>query len=268
MDDGTKPDHLGPNYAAQFQDASVVDAYQYRPPYPPETFSILTDLMVDRPRRVLDLGCGRGEIARQLVLQVDQVDAIDWSSAMIRAGRQLPGGDDPRLLWICSRAEEAPLRPPYSLITAGSSLHWMNWDVLFFRLATALTARGYLAIVDLDSEPAPWDEELTSLIRSFSTNQAFRPYRLVDEPDKRGLFETAGLCKTAAVPFSQTVEEFVESIHSRNGFSRQRMTKEAALAFDNRVRELVSPYTVNEELQLMAAAVIVWGRPLPKRAHV
>ena len=29
-----KPAHLGPDYAAQFQDAAVAGAYHTRPPYP------------------------------------------------------------------------------------------------------------------------------------------------------------------------------------------------------------------------------------------
>src|SRR5574341_2172465 len=47
-------------YASIFGDASVVDAYQYRPPYSPEIFDILLSLLdADAsPRTVLDAGCG------------------------------------------------------------------------------------------------------------------------------------------------------------------------------------------------------------------
>ncbi len=40
-----KPDHLGPDYAAQFQDRSVVAAYHHRPPYPAAVFDRLLDLL-------------------------------------------------------------------------------------------------------------------------------------------------------------------------------------------------------------------------------
>ena len=81
-----KPEHLGPAYAAQFQDQSVVAAYRFRPPYPDEVFRILADLITDEPRVVLDAGCGDGAIARHLVEQVERIDAIDLSRVMIEQG--------------------------------------------------------------------------------------------------------------------------------------------------------------------------------------
>ena len=62
-----KPKHLQPPYGAQFKDATVVAAYQYRPEYPPELFEIVASLISDAPRRVLDVGCGTGYVARRLV---------------------------------------------------------------------------------------------------------------------------------------------------------------------------------------------------------
>ena len=42
-----RPSHkqFAPQYASMFGDASVVHAYQYRPPYPPETFEMLISLL-------------------------------------------------------------------------------------------------------------------------------------------------------------------------------------------------------------------------------
>jgi hypothetical protein len=48
----------GAHNAGRFQDQSVVDRYHLRPTYPPETFTILGELIVDEPRAVLDVGCG------------------------------------------------------------------------------------------------------------------------------------------------------------------------------------------------------------------
>ena len=62
-----KPKHLGVQYAEVFKDASVVEAYQYRPSYPAEVFEILSGLITTEPRHVLDVGCGTGFLARNLV---------------------------------------------------------------------------------------------------------------------------------------------------------------------------------------------------------
>src|SRR5262249_52017736 len=96
-----RPKHkqFATQYASIFGDASVVQAYQYRPPYPPETFEILLSLIdADAaPRTVLDAGCGPGNIARALVQEVDRVDAVDVAARMIAAGKALSQGDDPKL---------------------------------------------------------------------------------------------------------------------------------------------------------------------------
>src|SRR4051794_30245195 len=75
--------------AQQFQDASVVDAYHLRPPYPEDVFSLLDRLVDPDCRRVLDVGCGTGEIARRMAPQVEHVDAVDLSSPMIAKGQRL-----------------------------------------------------------------------------------------------------------------------------------------------------------------------------------
>ena len=58
-----RPSHkqFAPQYASMFGDASVVHAYQYRPPYPPETFEVLISLIDPdaASRTVLDAGCAR-----------------------------------------------------------------------------------------------------------------------------------------------------------------------------------------------------------------
>ena len=45
MSSSEKPAHLGPAYAAQFQDAAVVAAYPYRPAVPDAVLSVLTGLV-------------------------------------------------------------------------------------------------------------------------------------------------------------------------------------------------------------------------------
>lgn len=256
-----KPDHLEPAYGSQFQDPSVVAAYRHRPPYPAEVFDVLIGLVAGEPGSVLDLGTGTGAIARGLVGRVARVDAIDPSRGMIEAGRGLPGGDHPDLTWVEGHAENAPLRPPYGLVTAGASLHWMDWATVLPRVRDALVPGGVLAIVDEREQPQPWDAALKGIIGRFSTNRAYRPYDLIEELERRGLFRRQGRLRTAPVAFRRTVAEYVESLHARNGLSRDRTTAEAASAFDREVTALVTPHAVDGRLSLRVAAEVAWGFP-------
>ena len=258
-----KPAHLSSEYAAQFQDESVVAAYRHRPPYSSTVYDILAGLISKRSHAVLDVGCGPGQIARNMASRAERIDAIDWSERMIGLARHLPGGDDPHINWICGRAEDAPLHPPYGLVTAAASLHWMDWDVMLPRLRQALVPDGYLAIVDDGWLPSPWSDALGPAIAGYSTNKNYRPYDVVSELEQRGLFRQVGAQQTSPEPFNQTVEDYIESFHARNGFSRDRVSAAHAAAFDQTVRALVSPHASDGRITLHIFTTIVWGVPTP-----
>ena len=254
-------------YASVFEDASVVQAYQYRPPYPPETFEILLSLIdADAaPRTVLDAGCGPGVIARELVHKVDRVDAVDVAARMIMAGKALPGGDDPKLCWIQGAVEDAPLHPPYALIVAAASLHWMHWETVMTRFHNILTPGGHLAVVEDVTQPTPWSDAL-GFISAYSMNKDFQPYNMLtvtQELVERGLFEPMGIKTTAPVPFRQSVDAYVESFHARNGLSRDRMDASAARAFDGQLQELVRRHCPNGVVELQIMGRVIWGTPKP-----
>lgn len=258
-----KADHLGPEYGAQFSDPSVAAAYHLRPPYSDETFEFLAGLVTDHPRTVLDAGAGTGEIARRLAPFVDRVDAVDPSNAMIERGKQQRGGIADNLKWIVGPAETAPLNSPYSLITAGASLHWMDWSVVLPRFRDALTSNGVLAIVNSSETDVPWQASLQEVINRYSTNRLYRPYDLIEELTSRNLFRTLGRHETRPASFTQSLDDYVESFHARNGFSLDRMAPDAATAFDREVAAIVAPWLTNGQVMLQVSDEIVWGCPAP-----
>ena len=260
-----QPKHLGPEYGAQFQDRSVVAAYSSRPPYPPEVFAALENLLGASPRVVLELGCGTGEIARGLAPCVDRIDAVDPSAEMLRIAGILPGSDSASLRWHHASAEEFSYPETYSLIVAAESLHWFDWQRAFPAMRGALREGGKLAIVERAAR-LPWKHELYEIIPRYSTNRDYEPYDLVEELAERGLFSREGSLTTPAVEVRQTIAGYVDSIHSRNGFSRDRMDPDRAGRFDREVMELLSRYKSRDgNVTYEASARIVWGVPtLPK----
>jgi SAM-dependent methyltransferase len=255
-----KPGHLGPAYGAQFRDRSVAAAYRHRPAYPPETFRLLAALLPAGCRSVLDLGAGTGDLTRGLVPFADRVDAVEPSAAMLAVARRraLPAGA--RVAWIEASAETAPLRPPYGLATSGESLHWMAWEVVLPRLRGALAEEGRIALVERVEAPAPWAADLLGLIRRHSTNRAYAPYDLEALLAGGGHFRVERRWETGAVSYRQDVRDYVESIHSRNGFSREGMGAGAA-AFDTAARALLARHAAADgTLALAVRARILAGR--------
>ena len=61
---------------------------------------------------------------------------------------------------------------------------------------------------------------------------------------------------------AQSVDDFVDSFHSRNGFSRDRMPADSAQRFDDTVRALAERYADSGDLTVKVAARVTWGRPM------
>ena len=257
-----KPKGLGPEYGAQFADVSIARAYPTRPAYPPELFDLLHQLIHDTPSVVLDLGCGTGDISRQLAPFVDRIDAIDTSRAMITLGQALPGGQHPDIHWTVSSAEEFSYSQTYALVIAAESLHWMDWYTVLPRIHESLTSQGRLAIVlGRGFRDEPWAAAVGRLIAQYSTNREYESYDLVDELIKRNLFVPEQRMQTQPVPFAQPLEDYIESFHSRNGLSRDRMGT-SATAFDEQLRNIIVQYQPNPILEFELVVEVVWGQPL------
>ena len=259
-----KPKGWGRKYADAFQVESAVERYPLRPPYPPQTIERLSGLAVDRPRTVLDAGCGTGELARRLAGLVARVDAVDASEAMLQRGRSLRGGRSPNLRWIHARVEEAELEPPYALIVAGDSVHWFDWEVALPRFAAMLSPRGALAIVFRDwSGGEELRERLRPIYARHGTNSDFRPLDPVVEIERRGLFERLGEWTSPPAPWRPSLDELNGCHHSQSSFVLEWMRDPAA--FDAELEAALEdvPRDAQGRLELDVVARVTWGRPKP-----
>jgi SAM-dependent methyltransferase len=257
-----KPLHLAPEYAVQFEDRSIVKAYAARPPYPATLFAKLGALLPTVPANALELGCGTGDLTFDLSPYVAELVAIEPSFEMLSAALKRHASVPRNVRFVLASAEKFEPRERFSLVVTAESLHWMDWALVLPKIARWLSEDGLLAIVTARSFSGhAWEQELRALIARSSTNQDYRAYDLIAELTQRGLFDEQGR-ERFAEPFSQSVAAYVESFHSRNGFSRERMGEQAALAFDQDVRALLGRHGVTDSVSGETSATLVWGRPL------
>ncbi len=262
-----KPEFRGEEYARTFQDASVVQVYHARPPYPDEVYDKLAELIDPEVDALLDVGTGLGDIARPMAERVARVDAVDFSERMIARARTLAGGDHPGITWVASHIETAPVTGPYGLITAGACLHWFDLNLVMPRFADLLSPEGYLAIVERDWVTGIKDNEF---IAEYSTNQKYFPWNHVQAVQEADLFERVGEVDLGSTAWCPTVEVYLECRHSQNGLSRDRMGEERANAFDDLVRDRIEKQAAEGTVNLIDGRIqgrctsdIVWGKPNP-----
>jgi SAM-dependent methyltransferase len=257
-----KPVMYDEAHALRWQDADAARSYRNRPPYAPEMFDVLSGLIVDAPRAVLDVGCGTGRVARELAPSVARIDAVDIAAEMIAEGRRLPGGDAGNIRWMIGRGEDAPLDPPYALIVGGESLHWMDWPIILPRFAQALTPNGVLAIVRVeDTAPAPWRTGLLEIIKRYSTHKAWPSFDMLSAWEKAGLYRPLGSRVTQPIDFVQSVEDFIDAHHAMSSLTRSHIDADA---FDAEMRTLLAPHCPGGILRRSIAAMIEWGTPLDR----
>jgi SAM-dependent methyltransferase len=260
-----KPAGWGARYGAWFEERSVAERYDLRPPYPAETFELLASL-VDEPRTVLDAGCGLGDLARPLAGLVDRIDAVDRSAAMIARAQTLTGADAPNLRFVHGDIESARLDPPYALVICGDSLHWFDWERAFPRFDEVLSPQGQLAVVHRRWIHDPkLRARLDALYDRYAANPDFAPLDLVDELERRGLFACSGRRTTAPTSWRPTITELIGCHHSQSGFVIEKMADPAG--FDRELSELSSSFPVGGDgrFELDVAVEVVWGRPLSLR---
>jgi SAM-dependent methyltransferase len=135
------------SYGAVFNEVAA-EYDRHRPTYP--------DALVDRAcevagvgpgARVLEIGCGTGQLTRCLLARGLQVTAVEPGQQLIaRARDQL--GDVGDVQFINARLEDASLAPAhYSAVFSASAIHWIDPDVSWRKAAGALADGGTLALV-------------------------------------------------------------------------------------------------------------------------
>jgi hypothetical protein len=138
----------------------------------------------------------------------------------------------------------------------------MDWNVVLPRFHELLLPGGYLAIVEQRTLPIAWYSALGEIIPRYSTNQDFyQGFDMLETLEQHGLFQKVGEKETASIPFEQSVDDYIESFHSRNGFSRQRMGPSVADAFDHEAKEILLKSHPDGVISLQVFVSVVWGIP-------
>jgi len=233
----TKPEHLSKAHGDQFADESIVANYHHRPAYTEAVLNFLSGCRGKSHLRVLDLGCGTGEVAIPLSLRGHSVVGVDPSAEMIKLARS----KGTQVEFIHSYIEAFSYPSGFDLIVAANSIHWADWPAAFSVLASVAKPDAKLAVVTGgDLRVPPIAESVLELVKEYSTTKDFKPYCVVDMLREQGYLFNTTTERFANSPLSQKIEHYIASFHARNGFSAERMGLANAANFDHKMAQLLS----------------------------
>jgi 2-polyprenyl-3-methyl-5-hydroxy-6-metoxy-1,4-benzoquinol methylase len=146
--------------------AALYDAT--RQGYPAEIVDVVcTTAGLGDGAAVLEIGCGTGQLTRQLAGRGLTLTAIDIGAAMIEAARRNVA--DPMARFEVCSFEEFAGSGPFDLIVSATAFHWVDPSVAWVKTAKLLRPGGWLALLSTGERyPEPLRTQLPQLLAHYS----------------------------------------------------------------------------------------------------
>lgn len=128
---------------------AVADEYdRNRPAYPGELVDQACQVAGIGPGdRVLEIGCGSGQLTRSLVARGLRVTALEPGENLMKLARQNLAGTE-AVEFVNASFEDAPCPPAhFQAVFSASALHWVDPDVGWRKIAGVLAPGGTLALI-------------------------------------------------------------------------------------------------------------------------
>ena len=171
-----RPESTARRYGKVF-DEIAAEYDRHRPSYPDELVDQACQVAgIGSGDRVLEVGCGSGQLTRSLVVRGLHVTAVEPGKSLIALARQnLAGAGEAE--FVNAQFEDALLpREQFQAVFSASAFHWIDPEISWQKTADVLVPGGTLALVQYCGieEPAskPDQEAALAAIRKVAPDIA------------------------------------------------------------------------------------------------
>ncbi len=153
-----------------------------RPAYAPALIARVAQLCgLSRARRLLDLGCGPGQLAIAFAPYVGSVLAVDPEPEMLRAARAAAGGGASNIEFReASSNDIGPSFGNFWMAVIGRAFHWMDRAETLRRLDHLIAQEGAVVLFGDDHPNVPdnrWRAQYRALIDTYAQGDPAREQR-------------------------------------------------------------------------------------------
>jgi len=241
---------------------------QYRRPYSKQLFEdIVSYYRLGGKGRLLDLGCGTGELTIPLASHFQNAIGLDPSSDMLAVAKSK--ADEQRVLnitWTQGKAEDLDeMYGPLHLTIAADSFHWMNQALVFEKVYGLTEKGGGMAIIGdastaYDEDKAEdWKAKRKEVISNYlgedrrAGDHLYKDFIPEERPFKELIAESAFRTFDLKVyPYTteRTIDEMIGFLYSTS-YAAKRLFGEHADEFEHELR--------HELLQLVPSNKFIEG---------
>lgn len=225
---------------------------KYRIGYTSEFFKhIVNYFNLDGKGRLLDLGCGTGQLAIPLAKYFEEVIGIDPEKEMVdEAEKQSSKAGIKNIHWVQGKAEEISSKlGVFRLITIGAAFHWMDQVDVLKKVYSLTENDGGLVIVydsagswaTKDDRPLEWQQKVRSILRKYlgEKRRAGNSFYKKPEGDFDDLVEESPFGKqetwTQEYTRSWDTESIIGFLYSTS-FASKRLFGDKLSEFENELR--------------------------------
>ena len=252
--------------AHRFQTAAA-HYLQGRPPYARVLMRRIVQLCgLDGSQRLLDLGCGPGQISFALAPHLREAVGIDPEPAMLALARGR-AGTNVRFIEGSSK-DLGPALGRFDLVTIGRAFHWMNRAETLARLDPMIEAGGAVVLLNTEIPELPqnaWHKAYRDVTEPFANQDPDRVKRksadwakdeavLLDSTFNR--LERIAVLEGHATP----VEAIVDRALSTSSMTRAKLAGQAD-DLANKLRAALAPFAVRGKIaELVESEAIIARR--------
>lgn len=232
---------------------------RYRPPYPKQFFTYLVwKFRLQRTGRLLDLGCGTGELILPLAKHVAEAIGVDPEREMLAEAKQKAARRHIRnVRWIHGKAEAViPTLKPVRLAVMGRSFHWMDRGLVLRRLDKVIEPDGGVVVVAERGigKPPQWRAAMDAVAERYLGKRRRAGCGFYVKPRKRheevlaaSPFRRIGAYRHR-VTHRWSIRELIGYLYSKSSSSRWLLGRNAK-AFERDMKRALCPYKAEGALQ-------------------